>query len=308
MRTSLAVMRSFLERREDGSIDASGVNSRACYVAWLRLQQQRESDSEAKKFQRTLLNHVSGVDGRSPFEKEEEAAILLVIRRKQRWECFPAHLTIGYAGFRSRGFHEKAAVQKLLARTAAAEAEAAPPSPPPKEPESDGDFVTSFARAVFNLTKSLVTLDVPSWVYVGNLIRFVVFARTPVCQLAKQDEGYAARLCEQVSANNPGQVVVVMDFLAKDYSTAMVLAHNRESLACFGDLFALQNTTPPFKLADLPQFVMAVSNAFHQPGVAFPVTKLRFNCSNGQQVAFNGVYTVCPLSYLLLLIGRPSGL
>jgi hypothetical protein len=47
------------------------------------------------------------VDGRSPFNPDEEAAVLYVLRKKRLWPCFPAHLRIGTNGFRSKGYHEK---------------------------------------------------------------------------------------------------------------------------------------------------------------------------------------------------------
>jgi hypothetical protein len=70
---------------------------------------KNESDSHARKFQRCLSNHVTGVDKRQPFSMEEEAAVLVVLRQKIPWPCFPPHVFVGQTGFRSYGFHEKLA-------------------------------------------------------------------------------------------------------------------------------------------------------------------------------------------------------
>jgi hypothetical protein len=61
-----------------------------------------------KKFRRTLSNHLTGVDGRVPFDPEEEGAILKVLRVRRPWPCVPEHrATNGSMSFRSRGYHEK---------------------------------------------------------------------------------------------------------------------------------------------------------------------------------------------------------
>lgn len=58
---SLKLFRPFIKRTETGLlIDASGVMSRECYLAWLQAKNVHENDEEAKRFLRTLTNHVSG--------------------------------------------------------------------------------------------------------------------------------------------------------------------------------------------------------------------------------------------------------
>lgn len=60
--TSLQVFRDHIKRDpETGEIDASGVISRACYVAWLQVKGACESDLEARRYHRILTNHCSGV-------------------------------------------------------------------------------------------------------------------------------------------------------------------------------------------------------------------------------------------------------
>lgn len=108
MSTSIQVFRDFLRRLPDGSIDASEVTSPECFEAWLRLRPYRTQPEKA--FRRSLTGHLTGVDGRIPFTQEEEEAILKVIRRKQKWECFKHETKAGSSGefgFRAKGFHEK---------------------------------------------------------------------------------------------------------------------------------------------------------------------------------------------------------
>lgn len=93
--------------RDDGSFDAQGVISEECYKHWMQSRKTLPSCPE-KSFQRTLSAHLTGVDGRTPFRKEEEIAILSVIRKKQRWPCFQnSAIKFGEMGFRAKGFHEK---------------------------------------------------------------------------------------------------------------------------------------------------------------------------------------------------------
>lgn len=104
--TSLHIFREHLRILPDGTIDASRIHSVECYQRWLESREVEDTDSEAKKFQRSLSNHLSGVDGRSCFLIEEEKAILAVLRVKQRWPCFPNRI-VGMSGFRAKGYHEK---------------------------------------------------------------------------------------------------------------------------------------------------------------------------------------------------------
>lgn len=106
--TSLKVFRKFLVYNPDGTIDASKIHSRDCYEMWLASRKTDFLVDPEKNFQRTLSSHLTAVDGRTPFEPTEEAAILEVIRKKERWPCF-ANSTVryGYAGYRAKGFHEK---------------------------------------------------------------------------------------------------------------------------------------------------------------------------------------------------------
>lgn len=109
--TSMRVFREFIKRsrNRDGveTIDASAVISRECYDLWVNTRKQLPPNPE-KAFQRSLSAHVTGVDGRIPFTPSEEAAVLKVLRRKERWPCFEQSSTrFGLMGFRAKGYHEK---------------------------------------------------------------------------------------------------------------------------------------------------------------------------------------------------------
>lgn len=67
--SSLHCFQSYIHRNPDGSLDASGVLSRQCYVEWMFIKQiTQETTDGAHKYRRTLTNHVSGtVSGAPPF-------------------------------------------------------------------------------------------------------------------------------------------------------------------------------------------------------------------------------------------------
>lgn len=66
-RTSLRVFKSFITRRQQGNndgegytLDASGVISRECYLAWTTARYVEQNDEEAHRYCRTLVNHLAG--------------------------------------------------------------------------------------------------------------------------------------------------------------------------------------------------------------------------------------------------------
>ena len=69
--------------------------------------------------------HLTGSDGRRPFSKAEEEAILLVLREKRVWPAFEGtSLSIGTKGFRSHGWNEKREAEQAEAAAHAAVAAA----------------------------------------------------------------------------------------------------------------------------------------------------------------------------------------
>jgi len=104
--TSLHVFHRWLN--EDGMIiDASKVVSKACFDDWCTGRSSQSSGGLCRTFQRVLKCHVTGSEGRQPFQHDEEAAILKEIRKKQIWPAFEdTDMTIGCRGFRGHGYHE----------------------------------------------------------------------------------------------------------------------------------------------------------------------------------------------------------
>jgi hypothetical protein len=100
---SIKTFRNYLTVFPDGQIDASRVISRECFLEFLELKSSKESRDEAERFYRILTNHISGTDGRKPFHKVEEAAILQVLRKTLTWPFCPQM----ERKFRGIGFHER---------------------------------------------------------------------------------------------------------------------------------------------------------------------------------------------------------
>ena len=112
--TSINIFRQFLKRLPDGTLDASMIVSPECYQTWLGVRKTLPQGPEVA-FKRALCGHLTSVDGRVPFNQDEEKAILKVLRKKQRWECFKdTEFRFGESGFRAKGFHEKAVTGEAL--------------------------------------------------------------------------------------------------------------------------------------------------------------------------------------------------
>lgn len=107
---SINIFRKFIKTcPTTGELDATEVVSLNCYLDWLSSRRSTPCKPE-KAFQRSLIGHLTGVDGRVPFSPVEEEAILKIIRKKQRWECFSKNnngIKFGESGFRTKGFYEK---------------------------------------------------------------------------------------------------------------------------------------------------------------------------------------------------------
>ena len=72
-----------------GALVADDLISAECFAAWVKVHQRkhkaRTKMTLEKAFQRALTSHITGCDGRRHFSKDQEAAILLVLRRKRPW-------------------------------------------------------------------------------------------------------------------------------------------------------------------------------------------------------------------------------
>ncbi|GBG23868.1 Nitrate reductase NADH [Hondaea fermentalgiana] len=93
-------------------VNASGILTKPCFTKWLETRQgQLKRPEEA--FRKTITAHCTGTDGRKPFLREVEAAVLIELRRQNVWPCFADRTTakgdpinIGQHGFRGQGYHE----------------------------------------------------------------------------------------------------------------------------------------------------------------------------------------------------------
>lgn len=333
--TSLRVFRAAMRRREDGSIDVSGVISRQCFRAWLELKNVSESDAESLKFRRVLTNHVSGTDGRCPFDPDEEEAILTLLRKKVSWPCFPPHLAHLGMRYRSRGFHERRMQQEQqqAAEDAAAAAAAMAVLPLPiaeeEDDEEDEDAAEVLAAKLVhdafleNVNQMLMLLkpqDASYLTHLGGLavcnfafefspqdqceiyevLRYTILGRTACCRKQPATLSTAQRLCTGGIARD--KVAVVLDMTAKSFS-ACVLAQNVASKRWIGS--KLGECYPRImQRNDLFRMMLAICGAFHCPGTAFTVTKQEIACINGETKHFDSTYCVDPESFLLVMTAK----
>lgn len=104
--SSYTVFNEYVKKKSNGEYDATEVLSYECYQRWLNTRQQKPKMPE-ESFRRAITAHVRGADGRRPFEKHIEAAILNEVRKRSAWKCFGGNSSIGKLGFKKRGYHEE---------------------------------------------------------------------------------------------------------------------------------------------------------------------------------------------------------
>lgn len=301
---SLVVFRMFLTKKEDGTLDASRITSRECYLAWLSYQDKLECEKQARKFQRALSNHLCGVDGRTPFERSEEDAILVVLKRKLRWPCFP-DLNIGRNGFRSQGFHEKHRnVPGTPVLTATTTATPTATTATTEDVDEDSGRMSQFENGMHHLIASFPTFNLDAWASMMSFARFTVFAKIPISKYNAYPAAYPQELCDRVSREEapPGSFVSVSDIAAKECSD-IVLAQNAVSLEYSGVMTGGLARTVPFPVADLVRVTMAVGKAFNAPGVKQHIPSLRIHCLNRPTLPYNSFIYVDPESYLVVVHG-----
>jgi hypothetical protein len=105
---AINVFRNFIHREPNGELNVSRILSKECFNQWQASNKSSQSNNTIekteKRFRRALTNHVTGVDGRIPFEEEEEAALLCLLRKTKPWPCLTHS---GRLGFRGKGYHER---------------------------------------------------------------------------------------------------------------------------------------------------------------------------------------------------------
>ncbi|KAH9254866.1 hypothetical protein BASA81_007116 [Batrachochytrium salamandrivorans] len=308
-KTSLAVFRSFLTfssssgANEDDVVDASQITSKACYQAWLLAQRKfEEHASDPKKFHRALTNHVSGVDGRHPFEAGEEAAILCELRKKSPWPCFP-HAAIGW-GYRGKGYHEK------LSMMVATTAPSLPSQIEGKRPKlmmvnEDGqptsqDFVKSFAEKVAQYSTQIQVIGAEEWQQLSEILRFVVLSKIT----AARGEPPSPKTLQQL-LNRFGKAetvgVSISDVTKKSFDDRIV-AQNSTSLTQFGNLMGAHNRA--ITLAEeLNKVVVAVLQCISHVGESFQVSQA-MRTVTGAVHKFNTTYTMDPETHCIVFTAQ----
>jgi hypothetical protein len=101
--TFLGLCRTYLWK--NGRLCPEAVIGEDFYRSWLESRKMAPKDP-IKTFQRALTAHLCAKDGRKPFTKEEEQAILAVVRSKREWPCAPKGRHVGVNGIRAAGYHE----------------------------------------------------------------------------------------------------------------------------------------------------------------------------------------------------------
>lgn len=303
-----------MQRREDGTLDATNLISRECYECWLSSQGKVDCDKEGFKFRRALSNHLCGVDGRTPFTQQEEDAILQVLRKKFRWPCFPPSLNIGRNGFRSKGFHEKAReLNSPASSSITAEEEA------DEEEEEEAVTTTTTTTTVNNdelrrmkvfedginkLISTYASFDLEAWSALMGFARFTVFTKIPIAAYNSYAETYPMDLCNEVSRTVGGRdvFVAVSDIAAKECNH-IVLAQNEVSLEHWGVMTNGLCSRVPFHIADLVKITVAVGKAFNTPGERIFIPSVRINSLHDVQLPYDVYIYVDPTSYLVVVHG-----
>ncbi|KAH9254881.1 hypothetical protein BASA81_007131 [Batrachochytrium salamandrivorans] len=252
MSTSLQVFRAYLRVMPDGTIDASQIHSKDCYYKWLESRGTRNQESEARKFQRSLSNHLGGVDGRSPFDLEEEVAILRVLRKKGNWPCFSSDTRIGSMGYRSRGFHEK---QKDTPKSASVDSPLIAPPPPLAISAPSCTFsaeLQPFADSILTYSQSFaqIGVDVSSSAY-GLLMRFCS-GRLPYLHnfpLSRSNQSIPYDFYRQLAAKYGEDGDYVINVYSLGEFENRFLAQNQTSKRLLGD-FTNMTSVPRLIRAD----------------------------------------------------------
>ena len=104
---SILIFELYVQRKADGTLDASKVLGRTCFEHWLNTRGSKPKNPP-EAFRKALTSHCAGVDGRKPFEPELERALLNELRQKKVWPCFIGTKSkVGLRGFQVKGYWER---------------------------------------------------------------------------------------------------------------------------------------------------------------------------------------------------------
>jgi hypothetical protein len=152
--TSHEIFMSFVRVLPCGAVDCSDILSPKCHQRWLETRTTRPSH-EAECFRKSLIAKVTRTDcGSAAFPPAIEAALLVLLRKREVWPCFKGKLDqltgrpikIGSKGLRSLGFHEREQLEADKAAVASSDslapkrkAQCSPIAEEASESGSDGD-------------------------------------------------------------------------------------------------------------------------------------------------------------------------
>lgn len=286
--SSLRVFRKFIKRvalpnGEGETLDASGIISKECFDHWVSTR-KRAMNSMEKAFQRSLSAHLTASDGRSPFTPSEEFAILKVIRKKQRWPCFPETDTkYGAMGFRTKGFHERQWEEANNGKRWVFET-----SPDVvtahKRPRSAVADVADAGQVFLSVASNL--LAHPShhtWGTILSLARMHLLVQSWTPPSQQDADAMLALYMGRFPAN---AVVVVCDLTCREMRNR-VLAQSAQARVMFGDVCRNDeqglHTEPLDNDADRWNALQAIVEAVRRPKLEQPVT---VRLAHGQALLF----------------------
>ena len=104
---SLAVFDNYIRVNDDGTMNVDGLLSKECFTSWLGTRLGEPKHKE-EAFRKAITAHCRGVDGRKPFPRSIEMALLIILRQKKVWPCFQgSKCRTGSRGFQALGYWEK---------------------------------------------------------------------------------------------------------------------------------------------------------------------------------------------------------
>lgn len=208
-------------------------------------------------------------DGRSPFNPQEEEAILILLRQKKLWPCFPPHLGVGRMGFRSKGFHER---QALLGknRKPPAAAAAAATTPQQQQQVSVFDRYQVLAKSLSNLQVSFAWFGLDVSEFVFNAMRFTI---APLYYMTKPCVN-PARVQSLLESNvTPEEFAIVFEFQSSDQ---LIWGQNARAIHMFGDSRG-RFCGQVLKQVDTVKLTLAIGGAYSYPSQDISIPNLPIN-------------------------------
>lgn len=332
--TSLKVFRRYFVTREDGSLDASRLLSRECYLAW-RDSRKKEIPSPETQFQRSLSSHVTSLDGRVPFTEAEEVAVLREVRKRRVWACFEhSDKKVGMRGFASIGFHEKRRLgvggatgmgqatesQPQQKRVKHQEEDAPAPSFPHPQADNSPFPLQQFLTTTGNSVRSMTYAEIAAHANPDYLVQLLermtsMVTASPVdrwkalfmfsMEWTRQVIAHADRTripqviqwVETQTARVTDWVVVVIDSMTKTYHDRYV-AQNDNATRILGNLVGKPDAL--FRKDDLIMLVILTGASYNNPGREFPV-QFHLKCKDGVERQFDMRFYVDPITALGIL-------